>query len=52
MVDGVVVFVDFRRGSIASKMRIVERDDQMNNRFFYDRISLYITEGLTEQEKQ
>ena len=50
-VDGVVVFVDFRRGSVASKMREVERKDQINNRFFYDQVSLYITEGLTEQEK-
>lgn len=50
-VDGVVVFVDFRRGSIASKMREVASQDQLNNRFYYDQISLYITDGLTEQEK-
>jgi len=50
--DGIVVFVDFRRGSIASKMREVANQDQLNNRFYYDQVSLYITEGLTEQEKQ
>ena len=50
-VDGVVVFIDFRRGSVASKMRTVSEQDQINNRFFYDQVSLYITEGLTEQQK-
>ena len=47
-VDGVIVFVDFRRGSYASKMRQVVRDQQLNNKYYYDKISLYITEGLTE----
>ena len=50
-IDGIVVFVDFRRGSLASKMREVQHQDQINNRFYYDQVSLYITEGLTEQEK-
>jgi hypothetical protein len=49
-IDGVIVFIDFRRGSYASKMREVIINEQINNRYFYDRISLYITEGLTEQE--
>ena len=45
--DGVVVFIDFRRGSQASKMRDVVRQEQINNKYYYDQISLYITEGLT-----
>jgi hypothetical protein len=49
--DGVIIFIDFRRGSYASKMREVSHRDQINNRFYYDQISLYITEGLTEMEK-
>lgn len=51
-IDGVIVFVDFRRGSYASKMREVINNEQINNRYFYDEISLFITEGLTEQEKR
>lgn len=51
-IDGVVVFMDFRRGSYASKMREVMHNEQINNRHFYDQISLFITEGLTEQEKK
>ena len=47
VVDGVIVFIDFRRGSYASKMRVVLYSDQINNRFFYDKMSLFITEGLT-----
>lgn len=52
LVDGVIVFIDFRRGSYASKMREVLYNDQINNRHFYDKLSLFITEGLTEQGKQ
>jgi hypothetical protein len=48
-IDGVIVFIDFRRGSYASKMRQVINNEQINNRYFYDEISLFITEGLTEQ---
>ena len=46
-IDGVIVFIDFRRGSYASKMREVVHNDQINNRYFYDKVSLFITEGLT-----
>ena len=50
-IDGVVVFIDFRRGGYASKMREVINAEQINNRFYYDKISLFITEGMTEQAK-
>ena len=50
--DGVIVFIDFKRGSYASKMRQVISREQINNRYFYDQISLFITEGLTEQEQK
>ncbi len=43
LVDGIVVFMDFRRGSYASKMREVIYSDQINNRYFYDKMSLFIT---------
>jgi hypothetical protein len=52
VIDGVVVFIDFRRGGYASKMREIISMDQINNRYFYDKISLFITEGMTEQEKK
>lgn len=48
--DGVIVFIDFRRGSYASKMREVIVNEQINNRYFYDKMNLSMTEGLTEQE--
>ena len=35
-IDGIIVFIDFKRGSIASKMRVVAHKDQLNNRFYYD----------------
>lgn len=35
-VDGLVVFLDFRRGSYASKMREIVYQEQINNRKFYD----------------
>lgn len=41
--DGAIVFLDFRRGSYASKMRQVISHEQINNRYFYDQISLFIT---------
>lgn len=41
--DGVIVFIDFKRGSYASKMREVISNEQINNRYFYDEISLFIT---------
>ena len=49
--DGAVVFIDFRRGSHASKMREVVQQEQINNRYYYDQVSLYITEGLTQLAK-
>ena len=47
LIDGVVIFSDFRKGGYASKMREVMFSDQINNRYFYDKISLLITEGMT-----
>ena len=41
------IFSDFRKGGYASKMREVMFSDQINNRYFYDKISLLITEGMT-----
>jgi hypothetical protein len=41
--DGTIVFIDFHRGGYASKMREVMEEDQINNRYFYDQISLFIT---------
>jgi hypothetical protein len=34
-VDGVVVFVDFRKGELASRMREIVYQEQVNNRRFY-----------------
>lgn len=50
-VDGLVVFMDFRLGSYASKMREVVKEEQINNRNFYDEVSLTLTSGLTMSEK-
>jgi len=35
-VDGLVVFMDFRKGSYASKMREIVYQEQINNRLYYD----------------
>jgi hypothetical protein len=34
-VDGLVVFLDFRNGSYASKMREIVQKEQINNKQFY-----------------
>lgn len=46
-VDGLVVFLDYRNGSYASKMREIVSQQQINNRQFYDEASVSITSGLT-----
>ena len=47
-VDGIIVFLDFSRGGYASKMREVMREHKINNRRYYDLLSLSITEKLTK----
>jgi hypothetical protein len=51
LVDGVVVWLDFRRGAVASKMREIVKQEQINNRQFYDQVSVSITSGLTQQQQ-
>lgn len=46
-VDGLVVFMDFRKGSYASKMREIVYQEQINNRLYYDEVSVTLTSGLT-----
>ena len=46
-VDGVVVFIDFRQGALASKMREIVYQEQINNKQFYEEHSVTITSGLT-----
>lgn len=50
-VDGLVVFLDFRRGSYASKMREIVHKEQINNRAYYDEVSVTLTSGLTASEQ-
>jgi signal transduction histidine kinase len=49
-IDGVVVFMDFRKGSYASKMREIVHQEQINNRLYYDEVSVTLTSGLTASE--
>lgn len=51
LVDGVVVWLDFKRGAVASKMREIVKQEQINNRQFYDQVSVSITSGLTQQQQ-
>lgn len=50
-IDGLVIFMDFRRGSYASKMREIVHEEQINNRQFYDEVGATITSGLTASEQ-
>ena len=50
-VDGIVVFMDFKRGGFASKMRKVIKEEKINNKRFYDELSLTITDNLTKMEE-
>ena len=50
-VDGIVVHIDFMRGGYSSKMRSVVEAEKMDNRSYYDHMSLRMTDGLTEMAK-
>ena len=39
--------MDFRKGSYASKMREIVYQEQINNRLYYDEVSVTLTSGLT-----
>ena len=49
-VDGIVVFVDFRKGQLTSRMREIVYQEQVNNRRYYEEHSVTITSGLTVGE--
>lgn len=51
-VDGLVVFLDFRKGALTSRMREIVYQEQINNREFYEVESVTITSGLTASEYQ
>ena len=42
-VDGIVVFIDFRRGGYTSRMRKIVHDEKINSRKIYSEMSLSIT---------
>jgi hypothetical protein len=50
-VDGIVVFMDFNRGGYASKMREIINMEKINNRKYYDALSVTITDNLTAAEQ-
>lgn len=47
-IDGFVVFLDYSRGGYASKMRRIMHEEKINNRRFYDELSVTITDNLTK----
>lgn len=46
MVDGLLVFFDFKKGGYASKMRRVVDEDQISKQPFYEELELKVSENV------
>lgn len=46
-VDGVVVFIDFKKGGLTSRLREIIHKEKANNLEFFDKMNVTITSGLT-----
>jgi hypothetical protein len=47
LVDGIVVFIDYRKGGITSRLREIVYQEKINNREFFSEMNVTITSGLT-----
>lgn len=51
-VDGIVVWADFRRGSLASRLREIVYREKTNDREVFDEMEVTITSGLTINKEE